>query len=170
MRHKCNSPRPQCEVTVEPRLALSGMSGEIRCPRPVASRHPTFPVPCFHEGHVSSHQPERFRAARMQKSYLRFDGLNQKLCCHIDIARSISDDRVRRSSKAEAIQSCFGACWIASRSLSSGARDPLARNDVERSAETSPPSLRGALATKQSSLPLRFSGLLRGARNDDGAG
>jgi hypothetical protein len=31
----------------------------------------------------------------------------------------------------EAIQSCFAALWIASRSLSSGAhsRDPLARND-----------------------------------------
>ena len=36
--------------------------------------------------------------------------------------------------------SCFVACWIAARSLSSGAhsRDPLARNDVERSAATSP--------------------------------
>src|SRR6266516_4516101 len=39
-----------------------------------------------------------------------------------------SDDELRD----EAIQSCFAASWIASRSLSSGAhsRDPLARNDA----------------------------------------
>src|SRR5260370_6719734 len=41
------------------------------------------------------------------------------------IARSVSD---------EAIQSCFVAFWIASRSLSSGGNspDPLARNDGDR--------------------------------------
>jgi hypothetical protein len=36
-------------------------------------------------------------------------------------------------------------------------RDPLVRNDVERTAETSPASLRGALAMKQSSSSLRGS-------------
>ena len=42
-----------------------------------------------------------------------------------------------------------------SRSLSSGAhsRDPLARNDGERTTKNLSPSLRGALAPKQSSLP-----------------
>jgi hypothetical protein len=47
----------------------------------------------------------------------------------------------------------FRGPWIASRSLSSGAhsRDPLARNDGERTTKNLSPSLRGALATKQSS-------------------
>ena len=42
--------------------------------------------------------------------------------------------------------------WMASQSLSSGAhsRDPLARNDGERLSENLTPSLRGAVAPRQS--------------------
>jgi hypothetical protein len=71
-----------------------------------------------------------------------------------------------RLTRDNEIDVCFRRAWIASRSLSSGAhpRDPLARNDGERTAETSRRHCEALLRRSNPDAPKTVAGFIYAGR------